>query len=69
MITSEEISIDLDHYNYQYRVLTKGVFTNLLKRVFNQDLNQSTLTENYRIRFEIIRLINSLKTRNLDYKG
>ena len=37
IITSEEISIDLNHYDYKYRVILKKTFTDLLKQVFNKD--------------------------------
>jgi len=62
IITNEEISIDLDHYNYQYRVLLKDAFTNLLKQVFNEELNQKDISENLQFRFNLVRLINSLKS-------
>jgi hypothetical protein len=63
-ITSEEISIDLDHYNYKYRVILKKTFTDLLKKVFNKELNHIDIPENFQIRFDVVRLINSLKTLN-----
>lgn len=64
IITSEEISIDLNHYDYKYRVILKKTFTDLLKQVFNKELNQINIPENFQIRYNVIRLINSIKTLN-----
>ncbi len=58
------MTIDLKHYNYQYRVILKDSFTGLLKKVFNEELKQIDFLNDLQIRFRIIELINSLKELN-----
>ncbi len=64
IIAGKEVSINLKHYNYQYRVILKETFTNLLKKVFNEELNQIDISENFQIRIKIVELIDSLKNLN-----
>ena len=64
LIIASEVTIDLKHYNYQYRVILKDSFTGLLKKVFNEELKQIDFLNDLQIRFRIIQLINSLKELN-----
>ena len=64
LIIASEVTIDLEHYNYQYRVILKDSFTGLLKKVFNEELKQIDFLNDLQIRFRIIQLINSLKKLN-----
>lgn len=65
IIAGEEISINLDHYSYPYRVMQKDIFIEMLKKVFNKELNQIDFPENLQFRIKIREFIKSLKNLNL----
>jgi len=64
IIAGKEISIDLNHYNYQYRAILKDSFIKMFHKVFNEELTQIDILENFQIRIKIIELIESLKKLN-----
>lgn len=65
IIAGEEISINLDHYSYPYRVMQKETFIEMLKKVFNRELNQIDFLEDLQFRIKIREFIKSFKNLNL----
>ena len=65
IIAEKEISINLNHYKYQYRFIQKDTFVKILQKVFNTELNQIDCSQNVQFKVEIKKLIDLIKVVNL----